>query len=71
VKAKLKSTCLKAEFRVSHHSSQVRQYRVEKRDECEERDEHGGNIGNQRDGSGRSLGRSLNNISFFSEEICK
>jgi len=71
MKMKSKPTCLKAEFWVSQHAAQVRQHRVEKRDECEESDKHGGHIGNQRDSSGRSLGCSLNDISFLSEEIDK
>lgn len=71
MKITLKPTCLKAEFWVSHHAAQVRQHRIEKRDECEECDKHGGHIGNQINSSGRSLGCSLNDISFLSEGIDK
>ena len=45
-----KLTCLETKLWISHQASQVRQHAVEKRDKCEERDEHGGYIGDQRDG---------------------
>ena len=39
---------LKTKFGVSHHTSNIRQHRVEERDKSKERDQHGGNVGDQR-----------------------
>lgn len=71
IEKKVKRTCLKTELGIPYHASQIRENRVEKRDESEERNEHGSNIGDQGDGCACSLCGGFDHISFLSAEVNK